>query len=244
MTGAAEPVCQALTTCVNALGRHHPQCPAFRQAPKPLEPFADRQEQAAAEDAMRATLPTGHPEALVPCDCALRGHGLHRLGCSNRERPSLCFDYPQDARAVPAGGGATSDRPQIPEAGTSPGGEVVGGATPATDRDTVRQRIADELGRHQGLRGPMDDERPDVWQNRCECGWDDGDEHPGWRERYRLHIADAVMAEVVDPLLATIARVQQMADDLAKWAGTHDDQASATARRIAEELRRTLDARP
>jgi hypothetical protein len=54
--------------------------------------------------------------------------------------------------------------------------------------------VADELARHQGLRGPMDDSRPDVWQNRCECGWDDGDERPGWKRRYQEHVAAGVLA--------------------------------------------------
>lgn len=65
---------------------------------------------------------------------------------------------------------------------------------PLAAREAAVEAVARELGRHQGLRGPMDDDRPDVWQNRCECGWDDGDEHPGWRERYRLHVAVATLS--------------------------------------------------
>ncbi|MDB5597928.1 MAG: hypothetical protein JWM36_4889 [Hyphomicrobiales bacterium] len=64
---------------------------------------------------------------------------------------------------------------------------------PALPADVI-EAVARELANHQGLRGPMDDERPDVWQNRCDCGWDDGDERPGWRDRYRLHVAAAAIA--------------------------------------------------
>lgn len=74
---------------------------------------------------------------------------------------------------------------------------------PVDDLIDIRDAIADEQGRHQGLRGPMDDARPNVWQNRCICGWDDGDERPGWKERYRQHIADAIVAGPLAGFVAT-----------------------------------------
>lgn len=215
--GAADRPCSCRG---QSRGVHHYGCHRASNSPQelaeslaavsePLEPFADRHEQAAAEDAMRATLPAGHPAALTTGRCLSCWHvsAEHPKGglCHCKHEPGdycTCTAY---RTAAPPGGDATSGRAQISEAGTSPGGEVVGGAIPATDRDTAREQIARSI------------KRP-LWAE------------VGTPSAYAL--ADSVMVEVVDPLLATIARVQALAE---QWRKKGVDP------RIWIALRRALD---
>jgi hypothetical protein len=122
-------------------------------------------------------------------DCALTGHAhCTTIGCDIPGTVWGLFDDGDTRQRVLYCSECARDLTESGEFVSSPS------VAPARDSglDEAREAVARELGRHQGLRGPMDDERPDVWQNRCECGWDDGDEHPGWRERYRMHIAGSI----------------------------------------------------
>jgi hypothetical protein len=115
-----------------------------------------------------------------------------------------------------------------------------------TGDQELRETVAGELGRHQGLRGPMVAERPDVWQNRCECGWDDGDERPGWRERYRLHIADALLALLPDRDDGLRGRVEALAEE---WVaddggGPPPSGQGSVSPMFGRKLRAALDSPP
>lgn len=73
--------------------------------------------------------------------------------------------------------------------------QVVAGSPP----DCANQ-FAEELGRHQHLLGPREDDQPAQWFNWCECGWDGGpvesglDPVTGYRAAFRAHVADELLA--------------------------------------------------
>lgn len=167
---------------------HPATCPR-RPADEPLEPFADRREQAAAEDAMRATLPTGHPEALAQAWDA--GYNAGDRDAYNAAEARLWNgrDLHDDELTT------------NPYRTAAPAG---GGTTPATDRDTAREQIGRVLFR-SGAEG------------------------------YDLAI-DMLLAEVVDPLLATIARVQAVID----WLNTAPPY-EVGRRETVGRLQQTLD---
>lgn len=71
--------------------------------------------------------------------------------------------------------------------------------------DRIRQRLAEELCKHQGLVGPREPDQPAVWFRWCICGWDGGPLAAGEASNdtrsYRAHVA-AMLEQTVRDLIA------------------------------------------
>ncbi len=174
------------------------------------EGFADRHEQAAAEDAMRALLPPGHPEALIA------GSQGFRVQIARVVARAFGNDFEAAPEWMKLMYLSDADRALSPPSHAAvPAGD---GATPDGGREDVRERAASVLLTHRRVGEASDG-------ITCACGWSGP-----WLSR---HQADAVMAEVVDPLLATIARVEAL-------YGEASDMGTGVLRLAA--IRRALDA--
>jgi len=95
----------------------------------------------------------------------------------------------------------------------------------------VQRRLADELERHAGNLGARDPSQPGVWFQWCGCGWEGGRYSEDHGHRYRLHVAEALLALPAlrdllaerDKLAAQVKAGLAAAEELTDWVGLGDD---------------------